>query len=69
MENNILKCLYCKKKINSLIKQLFTCKCGDIYCREHLIGYHNCKYDYKKEYENILKQKLPIIVGEKITKI
>jgi hypothetical protein len=50
------------------MEQLYTCKCGEIYCREHMIGFHNCKYDYKKNYENILKEKLPIVVGEKINK-
>lgn len=60
--------MYCNKKLSKLMEQLYTCKCGENYCREHMIGFHNCSYDYKKNYENILKEKLPIIVGEKINK-
>lgn len=60
--------MYCNKKLSSLMLKIYTCKCGEIYCREHMIGYHNCNYDYKKNYENILKERLPVIVGEKINK-
>ena len=45
-KKNKKRCEFCNKK--KLL--LTTCKCGKIFCIEHLNSFnHNCCYDYKKE--------------------
>ena len=39
------KCSVCSKKLQSLMIQMYTCRCNGIYCREHL-HLHDCRYDY-----------------------
>jgi hypothetical protein len=49
--------------------KLYTCKCGDIYCREHMFGEHSCSFDYKKCSQEHLKKQMPVVIAEKIIKI
>lgn len=63
-----MNCLCCNKKLNILMIDLYTCKCTKIYCRNHMLS-HNCTFDYKILNSIQLKDKLPIIVAEKISKI
>ena len=39
------KCLVCNKKLQSLMIQMYTCRCNGIYCSDHL-HHHDCRYDY-----------------------
>ena len=50
-----LRCKICDKKINSFYKQILTCKCENIFCKNHLSD-HQCTYDYKKEYKKLLNK-------------
>lgn len=61
------KCFICKKKINNILVDIHTCKCENIYCGNHLdANNHNCSFDYRKNYKNIIKDKLPLVVFDKI---
>lgn len=47
----------------------FKCRCNKIFCLKHKQAEdHNCSYDYKEEFENLLKNKLPTTHAEKIQK-
>jgi hypothetical protein len=62
-------CEYCKIKKVGIIQ--FPCKCEYkklcIKCR--LPCDHNCSYDCKKEWKEKLEKNLPIIIGDKLTKV
>lgn len=64
-----LYCKKCNKKLSMLMIKLYTCKCGDIYCREHMFGEHSCSFDYKKCSQEHLKKQMPVVIAEKIIKI
>ena len=60
------KCHFCKKKLGLIV---IKCKCGHIYCQNHLNAHsHNCKYDYKKEKKENIEKNNPKI-GSKIEKL
>lgn len=64
-----VKCKICEKKLNSLMVDLYTCRCGEIYCRENHMFNHNCPYNYHKDTQKKLKKDMPPIVAEKVIKI
>jgi hypothetical protein len=45
MNNKKIKCLICDKKFSSLMKQIHTCRCGSIFCNNHMHT-HICSIDY-----------------------
>lgn len=57
-------CKICKRKINIIHIELYTCKCSKTYCGDHLSD-HDCKYNHLKEYRNILKTRLPLFKDNK----
>ena len=54
-----INCTICDKKINSMYKQIFTCRCKHIFCTKHLND-HSCTYDYKTEYKKTLSNETVI---------
>ncbi len=61
------KCIICKTKISNLMIDIYTCKCNNVYCSEHInTCNHNCSYDYKNQYKEIIKDKLPLVTFDKI---
>jgi hypothetical protein len=61
------KCAICKMKINSLMIDIYTCKCKNTYCSNHInTCNHTCLYDYKSEHKNIIKNKLPLVTFDKV---
>ena len=43
------------------------CRCGFHVCVKHKFPEkHNCNYDYKLEGRKELKEKLPVVIGEKV---
>tara|TARA_Y100000389_G_C17377484_1_gene472455 strand:- start:357 stop:557 length:201 start_codon:yes stop_codon:yes gene_type:complete len=65
----VLKCSLCNKKLkNVLIEITGKCRCGEIFCREH-ISNHNCTFNYKKLYEKEKKNELIVIKKAKVEKI
>lgn len=62
-----IKCELCCK---SLGLYEFKCKCNKIFCLKHKHAEdHNCNYDYKTDFENTLRHKLPTVSTEKLQKI
>ena len=61
-----LKCLICSRKILKIMEDIYTCKCGNKYCGEHIQN-HECTFDYKKECKDQLTKKLQMVGPEKIT--
>ena len=65
----VTKCSLCSKKLkNILIEVTGKCRCGNIYCREHITN-HNCNFDYKKLYEKEKKNELIVVKKTKVVKI
>ena len=64
-----LKCKICEKKLNSLMADLYTCKCGKVYCREKHMFAHNCPYNYHKDTQKRLEKNMPVVVSDKVVKI
>ncbi len=63
-------CCICKKKINKMMISIYTCKCGNLYCNDHLnITEHNCDYDYKKAFSCKIKDTLPNVNFIKVEEI
>lgn len=76
MENNSVKkdikikkpvCYVCKKKVHLAFVE---CKCGEILCINHrYIDSHDCKYDHRSEWNELLRKKNPVIEHVKFEKI
>lgn len=62
-----MKCLICEKKLHKLMKDLHTCRCQGIYCRQHILD-HSCSFDYKKMERENLSKTLPIVIPVKVEK-
>jgi hypothetical protein len=62
------RCKLCNKKLNNLTIIVNTCRCKNVYCREHLVN-HNCTYDYKSDFQEINTKNLEKISTNKIEKI
>lgn len=62
-------CKTCKRKINKLYIDIYTCKCNQLYCGNHIHD-HICIFDHKNNQQKILREKMPIIESTKgLTKI
>ena len=60
--------LNCKKKL-SLVDMSIKCKCGNIYCNSHRYSSnHDCQFNYKKDFKNILETKLDKVINDKVIK-
>jgi hypothetical protein len=66
----VLKCSLCGKKLKNVLVIEITgkCRCGNIFCNEH-ISNHSCNFDYKKLYLKQKENELIIIKKEKVIKI
>lgn len=64
-----IRCKICQKKLNSLLVDLFTCRCGEIYCRDKHMSNHNCSYNYHKDTRKKLEKDMPVVTAQKIIKI
>lgn len=62
------KCYICKKKINDNMKDIYLCKCNNIYCYDHNNN-HNCNYDFKNNFKNNIKNNLPLVTFTKVLNI
>lgn len=62
------KCNLCKKKLELVKIIQGTCRCGNIYCYEHILQ-HSCKFDYKTLQKEKIIQENPQILSDKINKI
>lgn len=60
----MVSCKTCKKKINKLYIEMYTCKCKKLYCGIHRHT-HKCDFDYKNEYQKLLKDKMPYISSDR----
>ena len=61
-----LKCSICKKKLNILCKEIYTCKCNLILCRDFHFYNHDCIYDYHDKEKDKLEKNLTIIKRDKV---
>ena len=62
-----IRCMHCKKNVGLLG---FKCKCGKIFCSNHLMPEcHNCNYNFKDEQICNLTTKLEKITADKVIKI
>ena len=61
-----IKCSVCNKKINEFTK--YDCsKCNAVLCLSHLnASLHNCTFDYKNKFKDILIKQNPVIIKEKV---
>ncbi|CAF0816433.1 unnamed protein product [Didymodactylos carnosus] len=61
------KCLICNRK---LALTEYPCRCGGHYCSLHrYANEHNCTFDYKEHGQNEIRRNMPVVQGDKITKI
>ena len=61
-------CQICNKKINTIYLSIYTCKCKNVYCSEHLQD-HRCIYDYKSDNIISLKKQLVKVDFDKLERI
>lgn len=54
------RCKNCRKKISKFLIDMYTCKCLELYCGNHLYE-HNCVFNHLEEEQSKLRQKLPKI--------
>ncbi len=62
------KCVLCKSKINSIMTNIHTCRCKNIYCHLHMHD-HNCTFNYKEVWQNNSDNFLRKVEAEKVKKI
>lgn len=58
------RCKKCKRKVNKLMVDVYTCKCSLLFCANHLHD-HKCSFDHKKEEKNRLRKNMPVIKSNK----
>jgi len=59
------RCSLCNKKLRLALR--FPCKCGDVFCRDHLLAsLHNCPFDYKSLGKNSIKEANPTVSSDKL---
>ena len=49
------RCKRCKRKVNKLMVDVYTCKCSLLFCANHLHD-HKCSFDHKKEEKQVKKE-------------
>ena len=62
------KCIICKKKLKIVQAIQGKCRCGQIYCHQHIIG-HTCEFDYKTLQKQKIIQENPHIIADKVSQI
>jgi hypothetical protein len=62
------KCKICNSKIHSLMINIHTCRCKNIYCNLHIHD-HNCEFNYNELWQKQAVKSLPKVEKEKIQKI
>ena len=56
-------------KCNKELMIHYECKCNKVFCRKHKFPEdHNCKYNFKKDFEEKLKINNPKIINNKFEK-
>ncbi|CAF0778368.1 unnamed protein product [Didymodactylos carnosus] len=61
------RCLTCNKKLTLTD---YPCRCGGHYCSLHrYANEHQCTFDYKEHGQNEIRRNMPVVQGDKITKI
>jgi len=61
------RCDVCSKKLGLTG---FDCRCGGHYCPLHrYANEHECKFDYKEHGQKEIRKNMPVVQGDKITKI
>ena len=60
-----MNCIVCNKKINQIYVSIYTCRCKNIYCRDHMLS-HPCTFDYKKFNAEKIKRENVYICAQKI---
>ena len=55
----MLKCKACNKRLNSMLKVMYICRCQNYYCQLHLYE-HNCSFNYKHDFFEQNKELLEI---------
>ena len=63
-----VKCQICGKKIPMYMQAVYTCKCKGVYCTDHKLN-HDCTFDYKAEFREKAKERMPVIEAKKIEPI
>lgn len=62
----INRCTVCSKKLGLLP---FNCKCGTVTCAKHRWPDHQCGFDFKKRGVEIIKNRNPQLIAEKLQQI
>lgn len=57
------RCKECKKKINQMMKDIYTCRCKNIYCAKHL-HVHNFTFDYKSTFCKEISKNMPVVTAK-----
>ena len=60
----MVKCKTCRRKIPKMMIDVYTCKCGEYHCGIHITE-HDCSYDHKTAYKELLKNRMPVSVCSK----
>lgn len=61
----MINCQICFKKINSLMLDMHTCRCKNIYCRTHIHN-HNCNFNYHSLWKSYAEKELTKIENPKV---
>jgi hypothetical protein len=62
------KCFLCGKKLNTILLNLYICRCTNYYCRKHMFS-HDCKYQYLVNNQIALNQNMIKPIDNKINRI
>jgi late competence protein required for DNA uptake (superfamily II DNA/RNA helicase) len=62
-----IKCKKCNKKLHLLLVDMYTCKCNQLYCSNHLLD-HDCTFNYINANKSKLYNLLVKVNKQKITK-
>ena len=58
----------CKNKIHSLMLNVHTCRCKNIYCPSHMHA-HDCTFDYGLDWQKYAEKTMPKVEKEKVEKL
>eukprot|EP00128_Syssomonas_multiformis_P008945 Colp12_sorted_trinity150504_noHs@19068 len=69
-QTNKGRCWTCKAKVPLVQQETNRCKCGYVFCDKHKFAeHHSCEFDYRADGRQLISEKNPVIVGDKIQKI
>jgi len=67
IQKNKKRCFHCNKKVGYLG---IECRCLFVFCDKHRIPHsHNCKFDYKRLHQSLIKKDNNVVRHSKINKI